>query len=662
MAQGDKPGGKPGFRAKGASGRPGAGPGRTAGKQPAGAGAGRERPAYGRPGEGRATAGPGKPAGGRPAAGKPGGFKKAGVRPAAGQGKPAPAGPKGPRGPLDPRVAELLQTEGLLDKRAYDKALGGGERGPGTPRETGAGRPRPAAPAGPARGKAFRVAGGPAVQPFKAGPRTAPKQVTRSPRPQPSEPERLQKVLAHAGISSRRAAEEMIQAGRVKVNGEVVTVLGTKVVQGRDRIEVDGRPIGQAEQLVYVVLNKPRNYVTTLYDPQNRPTVLDLLEGVPGRVFPVGRLDFDTEGLLLLTNDGEVAHALMHPAKQIWKTYVARVRGVPAETKLRLLEKGVELEDGMTAPARARLLGVKSDRKTGNQIAWVELSIHEGRNRQVRRMLEYVGHEVIGLQRTRLGPLRLVALAPGEYRYLSLRDIRALRDVAGLNPEPPRELAEVPETRQGAGARPFVQAAGAPAGATADERPAAARRPGGFRVAGGARPLPAPRAAAGRPGSAQGGPPVGTRPAGRAPAPGKAEGGPGRAFGGPRKIEGGPSKIEGGPSKTAGRPGSAQGGPPAGTRPAGRGPAPGKTAGGPGKSFGGRGKTMGGRGKTMGGPGKAAGGPGKAAGAEGRNVGAPTGRHKPADVERAVEHAFKKLAFRAEKRIGARPEPRRKEK
>lgn len=277
------------------------------------------------------------------------------------------------------------------------------------------------------------------------------------------EPERLQKILARAGVASRRASEELILAGRVRLNGEVVTRLGTRAVAGVDRIEVDGRPIGEREPLAYVMLYKPRGYVTTLHDPQGRPTVADLVRDAPVRLYPVGRLDYDTEGLLLLTNDGELAHALAHPSSGVAKTYVARVRGVPTAAKLRTLQQGVMLEDGITAPARARLLGVRQDRRNPrNQVAAVEITLHEGRNRQVRRMLAAVGHEVIHLQRTRIGPLRLVGLQPGQYRYLTLRDIKSLRHAAGLRPDPPGPLAPVPVR----------------AGAAAPGPPLAAARPG----------------------------------------------------------------------------------------------------------------------------------------------------------------------------------------
>lgn len=236
----------------------------------------------------------------------------------------------------------------------------------------------------------------------------------------PSAGERLQKVLARSGVASRRAAEEMIRAGRVRVGGQVVTQLGARVTPGRDAIEVDGRLLPAPERKRYLILNKPRGYVTTLHDPQGRPTVADLVAREKQRLFPVGRLDADTEGLLILTNDGALAHALTHPSRGVEKEYVVRVRGLPPERVLARLRHGVELDDGLTAPARVRLLGHNS------QQASLALTIHEGRNRQVRRMLEAVGYPVLTLCRVRIGPLLLQRLPPGAYRELSGKEVAAL--------------------------------------------------------------------------------------------------------------------------------------------------------------------------------------------------------------------------------------------
>jgi 23S rRNA pseudouridine2605 synthase len=236
----------------------------------------------------------------------------------------------------------------------------------------------------------------------------------------PAEPgnERLQKVLAQAGLGSRRACEALIEAGRVEVNGEVA-VLGRRVDPEHDRVTLDGSTIPIRPGFVYYLLNKPAKVVTTASDPEGRPTVVDLVPAEP-RVFPVGRLDWDTEGVLLLTNDGPLANSLTHPSRGVPKTYLAEVSGVPGRAALRRLREGVDLDDGRTAPAKARLAQATP---TG---AALEIVIHEGRNRQVRRMCEAVGHPVRRLVRTRFGPLRAQSLAPGQWRSLTQAEIRAL--------------------------------------------------------------------------------------------------------------------------------------------------------------------------------------------------------------------------------------------
>ena len=236
--------------------------------------------------------------------------------------------------------------------------------------------------------------------------------------------ERLQKVLARAGLGSRRACEALIEEGRAEVNGEVAT-LGRRVDPEHDRVSVDGVTIPVRPGLVYYLLNKPAKVVTTAHDPEGRPTVIDLVPAEP-RVFPVGRLDWDTEGLLLLTNDGDLAHGLTHPGRGVPKTYLAEVTGVPGRAALRRLREGVELDDGRTAPAGARLA---QRMPTG---AALEIVIHEGRNRQVRRMCEAVGHPVRRLVRTGFGPLRERRLAPGQWRPLRPTEIRALYGVISL--------------------------------------------------------------------------------------------------------------------------------------------------------------------------------------------------------------------------------------
>ena len=230
--------------------------------------------------------------------------------------------------------------------------------------------------------------------------------------------ERLQKVLAQAGLGSRRACEALIAEGRVEVNGELAT-LGRRVDPEHDRVTLDGVTIPVRPGLVYYLLNKPPRVVTTAQDPEGRPTVVDLVPAEP-RVYPVGRLDWDTEGVLLLTNDGPLAHGLTHPSHGVPKTYLAEVSGVPGRAALRRLREGVDLDDGRTAPAKARLA------QTTPTGAALEIVIHEGRNRQVRRMCEAVGHPVRRLVRTRFGPLRDQRLAPGQWRPLTQAEIRAL--------------------------------------------------------------------------------------------------------------------------------------------------------------------------------------------------------------------------------------------
>jgi 23S rRNA pseudouridine2605 synthase len=245
--------------------------------------------------------------------------------------------------------------------------------------------------------------------------------------------ERLQKVLARVGLGSRRICEDLIAEERVKVNGEIAE-LGRRVDPDRDLVEVDGAPIGIRPGLVHYLLNKPAGVVTTASDPEGRPTVMDLVPAEP-RVFPVGRLDMDTEGLLLLTNDGELANRIAHPSHGVEKEYLAEVVGRPSRAALRALREGVELDDGLTAPASASLVDA----------SLVKLTIHEGRNRQVRRMLDAVGHPVTRLIRTRIGPLSDRRLAPGSWRELTGPELRAMEAAVGQagrskgsSPEPGR--------------------------------------------------------------------------------------------------------------------------------------------------------------------------------------------------------------------------------
>jgi len=236
------------------------------------------------------------------------------------------------------------------------------------------------------------------------------------------EGDRLQKVLAQAGLGSRRACEELIAAGRVTVNGETAQ-LGRRVDVEHDRVAVDGVPVGVRPDLVYYAVNKPAGVVSTASDPQGRPTLTGLVPSDP-RVFPVGRLDTDSEGIIVLTNDGDLTHRLTHPSFGVEKEYLISVDGSPKPGTIRQLRQGVPLEEGLTAPARVSVLGPGT----------LRITIHEGRNRQVRRMAEAVGHPVRRLVRTRIGPLRLGSLPPGEWRPLTTEEVRALERAAGAPP------------------------------------------------------------------------------------------------------------------------------------------------------------------------------------------------------------------------------------
>jgi 23S rRNA pseudouridine2605 synthase len=228
---------------------------------------------------------------------------------------------------------------------------------------------------------------------------------------------RLAKYLAHAGVASRRRAEQLVAAGRVTVGGEVVTD-PARDVDGQSGVAIDGDPVGGAEERVVYALHKPPGVVSTARDPGGNPTVVSLVDD-PRRLYPVGRLDADATGLILLTNDGELANRLTHPSYEVPKAYRVKVAGGPVkEAALRRLREGVELEDGMTAPAKVRALDADT----------LELTIHEGRNRQIKRMCEAVGHRVVRLERVRFGPLALGDLAPGASRRLTAAEVQRLRD------------------------------------------------------------------------------------------------------------------------------------------------------------------------------------------------------------------------------------------
>lgn len=232
---------------------------------------------------------------------------------------------------------------------------------------------------------------------------------------------RLQKFLARAGVASRRASEKLIEAGRISVNGQVVTELGTKVDPEADEVRLDGAPVRKAAEAVTLMLNKPAGYLTSMKDPQGRPCVAQLvpLDEFPA-LYPLGRLDYDTTGLLLFSTDGELGNAVLHPSHHVDKTYRALVKGKPSEAALDRLRSGVVLDDGPTQPAEVRLAG----RKGKN--AYVEIIIHEGRKRQVKRMCEAIGHPVLQLHRASFGPLELGDLPEGKYRVLSEQEVVAL--------------------------------------------------------------------------------------------------------------------------------------------------------------------------------------------------------------------------------------------
>lgn len=249
---------------------------------------------------------------------------------------------------------------------------------------------------------------------------------TREARRAAGDGERLQKILAAAGVASRRASETLILEGRVTVNGTTVTALGTRADAEQDDIRVDGRRIARPVHRRYILLNKPRGYVTTRSDPQQRRTVMDLLKGVREYLYPVGRLDYDSEGLLLLTNDGELSARLMHPRHEVERVYQARVRGLPNRDALGRLASGVVLDGRKTAPARVRV----TDREAAHTV--VEITLREGRNRQVRRMFEAIGHPVVRLRRIRIGPIEDRNMPTGHWRDLTPHEVAHLRRACNL--------------------------------------------------------------------------------------------------------------------------------------------------------------------------------------------------------------------------------------
>jgi pseudouridine synthase len=278
--------------------------------------------------------------------------------------------------------------------------------------------------------------------------------------------DRLQKIIARAGLASRREAEEMILAGRVRVNGKVITELGTKADPLHDHIKVDGKLLRAAEEPRYILLYKPKEVMTTMEDPEGRTTVVDYLKGVRERVFPIGRLDFHSEGLLVLTNDGELAYRLSHPSHGSVKTYHVKVKGVPQERLVEKLERGIVLDGKRTRPAeigRLRTTGRGAD--DGN--SWFEVKLSEGRTQQIRRMFKAIGHPVAKLKRVAIGQLSDAELQPGQWRDLSPREIRLLT----------RKEAEPRRPSRAAAPRATKAAAKAPSKKAAPRRPTSKKKP-----------------------------------------------------------------------------------------------------------------------------------------------------------------------------------------
>lgn len=231
---------------------------------------------------------------------------------------------------------------------------------------------------------------------------------------------RLQKIIADAGITSRRKAEELIVQGRVTVNGQITTELGSKADPVRDYVKVDGKLLRRSTRLLYILLNKPVGYVSTVSDPQRRSTVISLIKGIRERIYPVGRLDYNSSGIMLLTNDGELANLLMSRAAAIPRTYRAKVEGQPHRADLEKLEKGIVLDGERTAPAQVHLVAAREK-------PWYEITLTEGRNHQVRRMFERIGHPVIKLKRVRIAFLTDEGLAPGDFRHLTASEVERLK-------------------------------------------------------------------------------------------------------------------------------------------------------------------------------------------------------------------------------------------
>ena len=239
--------------------------------------------------------------------------------------------------------------------------------------------------------------------------------------------ERLQKIIAKAGIASRRHAEALILDGKVRVNGAIITELGVKADPSCDSIKINGKRIAPQSKNVYLILNKPKGYITSVSDPEGRPTVMQLISGIKERLYPVGRLDYYTEGLLLLTNDGGLAHKLMHPRYEIEKKYLAKVKGSPSAGEIKNIESGgIPVTGGVSAPCQIRAL-----RKT-TQNSWFELILHEGKKREIRVLMDNIGHQVLKLKRVGYAHLKLGTLPPGAYRHLTEREVEGLEKRVAL--------------------------------------------------------------------------------------------------------------------------------------------------------------------------------------------------------------------------------------
>ncbi|HEY2321310.1 MAG TPA: pseudouridine synthase [Thermoanaerobaculia bacterium] len=273
------------------------------------------------------------------------------------------------------------------------------------------------------------------------------------------EPERLQKIIAHAGFASRREAETMIREGRVTVNGRVVTELGSRADAGRDHIKVDGKLITHAEPHRYILLYKPKEVMTTVEDPQGRKTVIDLVRGIRERIYPVGRLDFHSEGLIVLTNDGDLAFKVSHPRHGSVKTYHVKVRGVPEPRVVEKLQRGITIDGKRTLPC-----GIEQMKTTGRTLeggnSWYEVKLREGRTQQIRKMFKAVGHPVTKLRRVAIGPISDPKLTPGDWRELTKQEVKLL----ATHPEPkeapkPRRTTRTPRAKTPSKKKPAAKAA-----------------------------------------------------------------------------------------------------------------------------------------------------------------------------------------------------------